>query len=243
MAKMGKVSKGKVKEDKAERSRDNKQFANWFKLSPGPNFYRMLPPAEGEALPWIKTRKHFGLGPNGKGIANCTEGGRNCYACKMSKKLSNSNKKKEQAQGAKLRVSTSFTSQGIDMNPLYSKKKIKGKKNKYEFVADNPPPKCWGKIKKDDEGDFVGKCQRCSWNESCNRGIQLLAQSGQRIDDIADAFDDSDITDLKTGRNILIKRKGEGMNTSYIIECDEDFDYELPKQMIKFIEALLLLKK
>jgi hypothetical protein len=236
MAKIGKVNVKKIKEDKAERSRDNKQFANWLKFSVGPNFIRMLPPGEGEALPWVKTRKHFGLGPNGNAIANCTEGGRNCYACKRAKVLSNSPDKKEQALGSKQRVSISYTSQVIDMSPLYSKKKVKGSKNKYEFVADNPPPKCWGKIQKDDEGDYVGKCQRCSWNESCGRGIQLMALSGQRTDDIADSFDEGDITDLKTGRNILVKRKGEGMGTSYTIESDEDYDYELPKQMIKYVE-------
>jgi hypothetical protein len=214
MAKLGKVNVSKVKKDKEERSKAYGGFTNWLKFKNGPNFIRMLPPVEGEDLPWIRTRKHFNLGPNQKGVSMCTPTGNDCYICKKAKILSNSPDKKQRDLGMKYNVSRSYAFQCVDMTPMYSKE---GKK----WVADNPPPKCWGQAKVDDDGDFVGKCGRCSWNESCSRGVQMSNLSGQRIDDIADYFDECDLTDFVDGRNILVKRKGEGFGTSYTIDAGE----------------------
>ncbi len=230
MAQIGKVKKEAIEADKEQRAKQNQGFQNWLKFKTGTNFYRMLPPQEGVDLPWIKVRKHFNLGPDENGICNCTETGKDCFICKKVRIGENSSKKKERDKAAKQKVSTGYVSQGIDVTPLYSKEKKK-------WVADNPPPKCWGSPKKDEDDEFIGKCQRCSWNESCDKGIQLCSMSGQRIDDIADYFDDCDLTDLKKGRNILVKRKGKGkFNTSYKVKVKKDYQWEIPKFMRKFIE-------
>jgi hypothetical protein len=123
----------------------------------------------------------------------------------------------------------------IDVTPLYTKSESK----KGRFVADNPPPECWGSIKKDEDGDPIGKCQRCSWNASCNEGLTIAGLSGQRIDDLADYFDDdTDLTDLVKGRNIKISKKGEKMgDISYSVDASEKYAWEIPIGMRKVIKG------
>ena len=219
MAKIGKVNTKKVKDD--IESRKWKSFATYFKPKVGTNFIRMLPPVEGQDMPWLPQKKHFSLTESQKGISNCTYEPKTCYICKQVSKDLNASKKNVRALADKRKAKLAYAFQMIDVTPLYTKE------GKNKFVADNPPPKCWGQVKIDDEGDFIGKCRKCEWNEACARGIQIGALSGQRIDDI---------TDLREGRNILIKRTGEGLGTTYSISCDEDYAWSIPKNIRKFIK-------
>ena len=75
MVEIGKVNVTKVKKEKEEREKAYGGFTNWMKWKTGPNFFRMFPPTKGEALPWVKTKKHFNLGPGGKGVSACTATG------------------------------------------------------------------------------------------------------------------------------------------------------------------------
>ena len=227
-AKMGKMNVEKVKTETFSNQRGN--FAKYFKYQKGNNFVRMLPPVEGQDFPWMPSKKHFSLTDSMKGVGGCTFNPKTCFVCKQVSKDLNSPKKKIREIADKRKVSSGYAFQMIDVTPLYTKKK------KDEFVADNPPPDCWGEVKIDEEGDFVGKCLKCSWNQSCSRGVQIGNLSGQRIDDVATcAAGGIDISDLKEGRNIRIKRKGEGFGTSYTIYCDEDLAWTVPKKMRKFI--------
>ena len=152
MTKIGKASVKKVKEDKEEKeSRGNQTFARFFTFDTGTNFIRMLPPSEGMDIPWIEQRRHFSLGKNLKGFSPCTDDGEKCFICKNNRKDTNSPKKEVREIADKRKVSKTNLFQMVNVNPLYTKIK-KGKK--ITFKADNPPPKCWGNIEKDDEGEF-----------------------------------------------------------------------------------------
>jgi len=231
MAKMGKVSSKAVKEEKEKRESWGNR-PNFHKWKGGANFMRMMPPPDGMDIPWILSRRHFGLGPNGKGFTQCTETGKDCYACRQVKIKGQSKNKADRKLADRQKVGSANVFQMIDVTPLYSKKG----KNKY--VADNPPPDCWGNILVDEDGDPIKKCQRCSWAEACKEGISLGSLSGQRIDDVSDYFDDdTDITSLKEGFNIRVTKKGKTFgNTSYTIDCGDDYKWAVPKFMREVIK-------
>ncbi|MFH1209646.1 MAG: hypothetical protein V1663_02560 [archaeon] len=235
MPKMGKVNTKSVKEDKEKRGSGRGNFGKFHTYETGTNFTRMLPPMEGREVPWEHQKRHFSLGPSMKGFSPCTETGKDCFACKMVRKDSNSADKKVRALAEKRKQSSANIFQMMDVTPLYTKKKKKGKTT---FVPDNPPPKCWGSIEVDEDGDPIGKCQRCTWNKSCSEGVTKAALSGQRIDDLCDYFDkDIDLTDLKTGRNIKVVKKGKTFgDISYSVEAGEELAWEIPKHMRNFIK-------
>ena len=236
-AKFGTVNKTAMQKEKAEREkfRSGVGRTKWHKYESGSNFVRMLPPPVSMPVPWLLQRKHFGLGPEEKGFSPCTSDGKKCFICKNVKVLEASGTKANLAKADRIKVKVNYGFLGIDMTPLYSIEES-GKKKK-QYVADNPPPKCWGEAKIE-EDEFIGKCKRCSWNQSCAAGIHYYGLSGQRIDDVAEYFDECDLTDLKEGRNILITKKGSGQyNTSYSINADEEFTYKLPKHIIEYIKT------
>jgi len=238
MAKMGKATADAVKKDKAERGkkRNNSQVRR-HKWKEGTQFSRMLPPSENMDTPWIVDKCHFNLGPEKKGFSRCTETGKDCFCCKKVRKDLNDPKPsvRKMAQNRSMSISNVFLQ--VDVTPLYTKKKVNGKT---KFVADNPPPECWGEAKKDSDGDLMGKCQRCSWGESCQEGITTASLSGQRIDDLADYFDgDTDITSLKDGRNIKVVKTVKGKSISdisYTVDASEKFAWKIPKGMRAVIE-------
>lgn len=231
---MGKAKQKAVVEDKDKREKFGDR-PTYFKFKKGANFIRIMPPPEDFEVPWVRVRRHFSLGPSQTGFSPCTETGKDCYICKQNKIKLQSQNKKERALAERRRQSIGYLFQMLDVTPLYSKKEGKNK-----WVADNPPPKCWGQIKVDDEGDPIGKCQRCSWNESCSPKLQVCVMSGQRIDDIADFFsEDVDITSLKNGWNIKVtkKVKGTGLSaTSYTIDSSEELAWPIPKEIKEVIE-------
>jgi len=229
---MGKTSKEEIMKDKEEREKRRGSRASWFKFDVGATFLRMLAPAVTEKLPWRQRRVHFGLGEEQKGVCNCTKTGKDCHACKKVKIDEASKSKKIRALASRRGVSISNVFQAIDVSPLYTKV---GKK---KWKSDNPPPDCWGNVKKDEDGDFLGKCSKCSWNTSCNAGIVIATLSGARIDDLAEFFDETDITDLKKGRNICIIKKGKTFGTiSYKVDAGKSFSWKVPDFMIKYIKS------
>jgi hypothetical protein len=190
-----------------------------------------MPPAEGRDLPWELQRKHFNLGPSAKSVGTCTRTGKDCYSCKRVKVDSQSKDKKKRLLADRRKVSISNVFQMMDVTPLYTKTE------KGDYVADNPPPECWSEIEKDEDGDPIGKCQRCSWNESCAGGLQIAALSGKRIDEVADYFsDDTDPTSLIEGMNFKVTKKGKTFgNISYSVESGEEYKWRIPKAIRKYI--------
>lgn len=233
MAKMGSVKPKDVKRDREEREkRKGGSFLRFHSFKTGTSFIKMLPPSINMMVPWVQHRRHFGLGKNQKSVGPCTETGKDCFSCKQVRKDLNAQKVKVRKLAERRKVSITNAFQMVDVTPLYTKTKKKGKT---KFTPDNPPSECWGQIKLDEDGDPVkSKCQKCLWNESCKEGVTIGGLSGQRIDEISSYFegDKLDITDLIEGRNIKIVKKGKTFgNTSYKVDASSKYNWEIPSSM------------
>lgn len=242
----GKTDVGAVKKDVKKREKEradfDRGFTRFYKFRVGFNFMRILPPLPGRALPWEKALRHFNLGPEGNGFGNCALKG--CPACSLSKALAKSKKKSDKKRAEDVRRSQGYYFAMIDVAPLYDL--VNGK---VKMVGDPVKdwPKCWGSIeyKDEDREQLSKKCAKCkkkvnewgiSWADSCELGVCACSVSGQRIDNIADGFDDGDFTDLgKEGRTVQTKRKGKSrFKTSYMDKVLSK-EWALPRHIVEYV--------
>jgi len=223
---MGKLNVEKTKQSGASEETGS-GFNYYTKIFHGENIWLLCPPHDDmDGVPWVKTVKHFNVGPNNK-VVNCRRWEKqqpveDCAVCNSVyptiwaedfKSLPQDEQRKFNMKARKVQYRMNI----IDLTPLFEKTKA--------------IPDCFGYFKDENHLDNVEQCNGCPFNNaikiddkktyggSCKNFIQVATAGVTVQKGIRNKINlYGDITDLEHPQPVVIIKEGSGINTDYQVE-------------------------
>lgn len=230
-------------EEQEKKSTGFKRANRWRPTQGSKNAFRIAPPHDKmNGIPYQRRGVHRNCGPQGDKTFSCLrdhpkEPVEQCPQCIEVATLFSTGDDAKIKRGQKKQRKQRFVFQGLDMSSFVNEQ---GKPIKPKEV-----PECFGNYVGDETAKGFKRCKKCvetpgSWGQTCMKGVCTWNTGPQLYEPIMDQFDlQGDVTDVKTGQNIIITQKGKDGSGREKYTVKGWVNFELPKPVIKWMNENL----